>query len=113
MDENQNFMRDKDIGLSKNSGEIRTTALEGYNYAAEREFKLAVLNWLNNGKPKYFRSPAEGNYVVRLMNVSLSPDDALGRLIHTFSCTAYECDSVDYDNLINKKLIPSASIEAP
>lgn len=59
-------------------------------FVTEREFKLEVLNWLNDGKPKLFRSPGEGNYVVRLMNVSLSPIDTLGRMLHTFNCQAYE-----------------------
>jgi hypothetical protein len=49
----------------------RTTNLTSYNITAERIFKLAVLEWLNNGKPKLFRSPTEGNYIVRLLNVSL------------------------------------------
>jgi hypothetical protein len=38
---------------------------------AERRFKLKLLNWLNDGKIKLFRSPAEGNYLVRIMNVAL------------------------------------------
>ena len=58
--------------------------------AAERRMKLAVLDWLTDGKPKLFRSPSEGNYQVRLMNVSLTPDDKLSRMIHTFSATCYE-----------------------
>ena len=33
------------------------------------------------------------------MNVSLTPDDALGRMIHTFNCTAYEVAENDYENL--------------
>lgn len=66
------------------------TDLTGDNIAAERAFKLEVLNWLNDGKPKVFRSPTEGNYVVRLMNVSLSPNDTLGRMLHTFQANAYE-----------------------
>jgi hypothetical protein len=54
------------------------------NIQREREFKLKVLDWLNNGKPKLFKSPAEGNYIVRLMNTSLTPNDTLGRMLHTF-----------------------------
>jgi hypothetical protein len=65
----------------------------------ERNFKLDVLEWLNNGKPKLFRSPTEGNYIVRLMNISLTPEDTLGRMIHTFSCTAYEIAENNYNNL--------------
>jgi hypothetical protein len=65
----------------------------------ERNFKLEVLEWLTNGKPKLFRSPTEGNYIVRLMNVSLSPMDQLGRMIHSFNCTAYEIAENNYNNL--------------
>jgi hypothetical protein len=71
----------------------------------EREFKLEVLEWLNNGELKIFRSPAEGNYFVRLMNVSLTPTDSLGRMLHTFNCTAYEAYDYTYDNLVNHNFI--------
>lgn len=69
------------------------------NIANEREFKLAVLDWLNNGEPKLFRSPTEGNYIVRILNVSLTPNDTLGRMLHTFSATAYEIAEYNYNNL--------------
>ena len=78
---------------------IRTTSLVSYNILAERKFKLAVLDWLNNGKAKLFRSPTEGNYLVRLMNVSLAPEEKTGRMLHTFSSTAYEIAECTYDNL--------------
>ena len=45
------------------------------NIMGERYFKLKVLDWLNDGKIKLFRSPTEGNYLVRLLNVSMSPTD--------------------------------------
>ena len=79
--------------------------LSGLNYSAEREFKLEVLDWLNNGKPKLFRSPGEGNYIVRLMNVSLSPEDAVGRMLHNFSTTAYEIADCNYNNLTNLNIV--------
>lgn len=69
---------------------VRTRNFTGYNHFAERKFKLTVLDWLNNGELKLFKSPGEGNYIVRLMNNSLSPMDQLGRLIHTFTSSAYE-----------------------
>ena len=75
------------------------TALTAENFRKEREFKMEVLNWLNNGQPKLFRSPSEGNFIVRLMNVSLSPNDTLGRMLHTFQCTAYEVADYDFSNL--------------
>ena len=77
-----------------------TSNLTGDNVYAERVFKMEVLEWLNNGKPKLFRSPKEGNYIVRLMNTSLSPNDTLGRMIHTFSTTATEVADYNYSNLL-------------
>ena len=69
------------------------TDLNDTNIYNERRFKLEVLKWLNNGEKKYFRSPTEGNYIVRLMNISLTPIDSLGRMLHSFSAQAYECES--------------------
>jgi hypothetical protein len=39
----------------------------------ERNYKRQVEEWLNNGEPKLLRTAAEGSFIVRLMNVSLSP----------------------------------------
>lgn len=85
--------------INFNEYEYANTNLTSNNIYLERNFKLDVLEWLNNGKPKLFRSPTEGNYIVRLMNISLSPEDTLGRMIHTFSCTAYEIAENNYNNL--------------
>jgi len=79
----------------------KTTNLTSHNIASERRFKLEVLEWLTNGKPKLFRSPTEGNYIVRLLNTNLTPTDSLGRMLHTFSCTAYEVADCVYENLVN------------
>lgn len=81
------------------------------NIRKEREFKLAVLDWLNNGKPKLFRSPGEGNYIVRVMNVSLTPNDTLGRMLHTFNSTAYEIAEYTFDNMNSFGFIQVPEIE--
>lgn len=116
MDDNEFFMEASDLDIveyncartdSPPTGETtnrlpnmrrRTTQLSDRNIAAERKFKLSVLEWLNDGKIKLFKSPTEGNYLVRLMNVSLQPNDTLGRMIHTFSCTAYEVAEYNIEN---------------
>lgn len=81
------------------------TDLSDENICAERQFKMEVLDFLTDGKPKLFRSPTEGNYLVRLMNTSLTPEDTLGRMLHTFSCTAYEIGECDYDTLLSYGII--------
>ena len=73
------------------------------NIVYERKFKMEVLEWLNNGEIKLFKSPQEGNYIVRLTNVSLSPNATTSRMIHTFTCTASEVSA--YDSNASLKLL--------
>lgn len=95
MDDNELFARSR----RPVEAAFVSTNLTGENYKLEHDFKMEVLEWLTNGKPKLFRSPQEGNYIVRLMNTSLSPNDTLGRMLHTFSCTAYEIAENNFTNL--------------
>lgn len=87
------------------------TWLTSDNIYNERIFKLAVMEWLSDGKPKVFRSPTEGNYIVRLMNSSLTPNDTLGRMLHTFNCTAYEMAEFNYKNLVDLGFIKEQIID--
>lgn len=114
------FMSAAELGLSsgwlsRDEAEtkinIRTTQVDTQNIAAERAFKLNVLDWLTNGQPKIFRSPGEGNYIVRLMNTSLSPNDTLSRMIHTFSSTAYEIADYTFENLIKYGFVENRTID--
>ena len=89
-----------DTNLGKSWELSETLDSVGYNMIAERRFKLKLLEWLGDGKTKLFKSPAEGNYFVKLLNISLSPETRLSRMLHTFSCTAYEVEEFNYNNLI-------------
>lgn len=82
-----------------------TTDIIDENITLERYFKLEVLNWLNDGKVKLFKSPQEGNYLVRLMNVSLSPIDTVSRMLHNFTCTASEVAAFTTENLAAYNLL--------
>lgn len=100
MDEQNLFLNDDDFWLDIEEGESAkdkwtTSSLNSSNFTAEREFKLKVLDWLNNGQVKLFKSPAEGNYIVRLLNVSLTPNTTVGRMLHTFTATGYEVEDVN------------------
>ena len=85
-DNDRLFMSAEELNLPKYIE--NATDITDENIAIEKSFKLAALEWLNNGSIKVFRSPQEGNYIVRLMNVSLTPNDTLSRMLHTFTCTA-------------------------
>lgn len=117
-DEAGAFMTPQELGLDEFSNidtydhKTATTNLLDYNIAAERIFKNHVLDWLNDGQVKLFKSPGEGNFIVRLMNVSLSPMDQLGRMLHTFTATAYEIAEFNADNLAYYNLIdPRETLE--
>lgn len=81
------------------------------NFTSERLFKLEVLDWFNDGKVKLFKSPGEGNYLVRLMDTSLAPQATVGRMLHTISSTAYECADNSYSNLIQYGIIEDSASE--
>ena len=65
------FLEEKEL----KNGLIDSTDLTDENIYIERKFKTEVYDWLTNGKVKYFKSPVEGSFLVRLMNVSLAPND--------------------------------------
>lgn len=84
------------------SSDINTTNLVTDNIFKEKQYKLEVLNWLNNGENKLLKTATEGNYYVRLMNVSLSPNDTLGRMLHTFNAIAYEVENINIPLILDK-----------
>lgn len=60
------------------------------NWYWERTFRDAVIEWLNDGEPKLFRSMPEGNMIVMVTDVSLTPNQQIGRLLYNFTATIYE-----------------------
>lgn len=105
-DESEMFLNREEYDFEED-----TTNLTSKNITQERKFKMSVYEWLTNGQPKLFRSPGEGNYLVRLMNVSMTPNDAVGRMLHTFSGTAYEVADLTYDNLSNYGIIETGDTD--
>lgn len=104
MDAIEQFMSKDELELPYNKHDNKRYNMRDLitdNIRAERLFKTEVLDWLNNGGIKLYRSPTEGNFIVRLMNVTTSPTDSLGRMLHTFNCSAYEMSEPTYDNLIS------------
>jgi hypothetical protein len=70
MDNDNIFMNKEEFMVDE-----KTTNLISDNLAKERIFKTKVLEWLTDGNPKLFRSPTEGNFIVRLLNTSMTPYD--------------------------------------
>ena len=64
----------------------------------QRKFRELVMNYLYDDIPKLFRSTSEGNILVRITDVSLTPNNQIGRMIYDFSCTATEIGEADLKN---------------
>ena len=63
-----------------------------YDYIYERDFRDKVLEFLQDGEYKLFKSPTEGNIIVRLMDVNCTPNQSLDRMLYSFTSNAYEMD---------------------
>lgn len=69
------------------------------DFVWEKTFREKVMDFLYDGEVKLYRSPTEGNLLVRLMDINLQPNQTLGRRLWTFSATAYEIDKNTIENL--------------
>ena len=76
----------------------RNVTLPMNDIILEREFREQVKDFLKNGKVKLFRSITEGNILIRLTDINLTPIASLGRRIYSFSATATE---IGEDNVNN------------
>ena len=72
----------------------------------EREFREKAMAWLNDGNPKLFRSMTEGNMIVMLMDVNLTPKESVDRMLYNFTATMYEIgDGYSLEELKKYKVI--------
>lgn len=76
--------------------------ISNYNdYIYERLFREEVIRFLQDGKPKLLKTLTEGNILVRLMDINLTPLDGVGRRIYSFSATAYEQAAATLENIFS------------
>lgn len=79
----------------------------------EREFREQLVNWLNDGEPKLYRSMPEGNIAVILTDINLTPNTQLGRRLYNFNATMYEvADGYDLEQLDNLGVIDIPKIDS-
>ena len=64
----------------------------------EKAFRDKVLNFLYQNSVKLFRSSTEGTILIRLMNISLTPKQELGRMLYSFTADAVEIDKYSIAN---------------
>lgn len=69
------------------------------DFIYEKFFRDAVLDFLYSDQAKLFRSPTEGNFLIKLTDINFSPNQTLGRNLWSFSGNAYEIDDCNIENL--------------
>ena len=92
MDNDEHFITRAELGFPDHENE---TDITDENLALERHFNMETLHWLSDGHPKLLKSPGEGNYIVYLTGTTLTPNDSVSRMLHTFNATADECGDAD------------------
>ena len=81
------FNKDKDVRIN-----------DFNDWTYEREFREKVMDFLYDNKVRLFRSPTEGNILVKVMDINFTPNATLGRRIYSFTATAYEVDAANIKN---------------
>lgn len=113
MDDKKMFCSDTELYKYTQIADLYKNRKKGmYDYSLERIFREKVMEFLTDGKPKLFKSPTEGNILVRLNEVSFSPNQSLGRLIYNFSGKAIEIGKASVDNLKKYGITDLTLVEA-
>lgn len=75
--------------------------INGYNdIFLEKEYRDSEIDFLYSNRIRLFKSPTEGNILVKLMNITLTPNNTIKRLVSSFQCTAFEVDKFNLENCI-------------
>lgn len=79
-----------------NNKYVRINEFNDWTY--EREFRDKVIDFLHENKVRLFRSPTEGNILIKLTDINFTPNATLGRRIYSFTATAHEIDDCTIKN---------------
>lgn len=77
----------------------------------EKVFRDKVIDFLLEDRPVLFRSATEGNILIRLMDLSFSPNTQLKNYIYSFSSTAVEIAECNFDNFHKYNIYDAGSID--
>lgn len=75
------------------------TNLTNQNIYTERKFREAIIDFLYSGDYFVYKSQTEGNILVVLTGISLTPNSTVHRMIYSFSAQAYQIDEYNLSTL--------------
>lgn len=76
------------------------TNLTNQNIYTERKFREAIMEFLYSGDYFLYKSQTEGNILVVLTGISLTPNSTVHRMIYSFSSQAYQIDEYSLSTLV-------------
>lgn len=94
-EEEDSYYNDTSLGYN-----INHSITEYKDFVYEKLFRDKIVEFLQEDSVKLFRSQTEGNILIKLTNISLTPNQSLGRMLYSFSATAIEvadCTIENYD----------------
>lgn len=106
-----NFISVEDLRINEENENFYNTFNFEHNistysdFVLEREYRKKVLDFLYSDTVKLFKSLPEGNMLVKLMEIQITPNETLGRMIYDFSCTAYEVADCTVENMRHYNII--------
>lgn len=111
----ERFIEDGSNRLSSGAGTAANLLTLGMDTSddsvfVERIFREKAEAFLNDFEYKLYRSPTEGNMIIGILSVSLTPKTELGRMIFSFSGTAYEVMENTLENLDEVGIIDMGEI---
>lgn len=101
MDEEKLFLSEEEIYEYDTESYIKQRLDKNYgtyDYQREKNFREKVLAFFRDGEPKLFRSPTEGNLIIRITDVFALPETTLDRMIYSVSSQAYEIADATMEN---------------
>ena len=106
------FLSEEDLSNSYGNTVIYEDYKNKYNITSQNNFifekalRDKVIDFLYDNSAKLFKTLTEGNIIVKLTNISFTPNKTTGRMIYDFSATATEIaettiENYDKYNIIN------------
>ena len=104
IDEQDIYENDYSIVQLYHNYNIENRINDYIDYTKEREFREKVINYLTSAEVFLLRTMTEGNTMVKLMDINLTPNQSLNNYIYTFTATAIEIDKCSFENYYKYKI---------
>lgn len=98
---NQFIIKDNPVMKYKYSDYCKDNKVNEYNdIFLEKNYRDEITEYFYENRVRLFRSATEGNILVKLMNITMTPNEQIDRRVYNIQCTAFEVDEYNLENCI-------------